>query len=185
MTMSPKLRAAVYPFFDSEAVIKRVKKGKRIAMLRSGGYTVKVAKNSFRARNSGRKRLEYNEMTASQKKRWKIGVWLAGKLGEKPPKRPFGPAKSEPGRPPRSKKGTLKKHIYFGYDATNEDVVSGSVIFAGNSTAHLLEHGGRHKFPDEDGKPVPMNYAGNPFMVPAMKVAAPKFPDFFRDSVRP
>jgi len=185
MTMSPKLRAVVQPFFDSEAVIKRVNRGTRIAMMRSGGYTVKVAKNSFRKRNAGRKRLAYSELTDEQKKKWKIGVWLANKIGEKPPKLPFGPAPSEPGRAPRSKKGTLKKHIYFGYDPVRNDVVAGSVIFENNSTAHLLEHGGRHKFPDEDGKPVQMQYAGNPFMGPAAAVAAPKIPDFFRDCVRP
>lgn len=185
MSMSPKLRAVVYPFFDSEAVIKRVSRGTRVAMIRSGALTVKIAKNSFRSRNAGRRRLAYNELSSEQKADFKTRVWIANRDGDKKPKLPFAPAVSEPGKPPRSKKGTLKKHIYFGYDATNDDVVAGSVFFDGQTTAHLLEHGGRHKFPDEDGKPVQMTYSGNPFMGPAAEKAAPKIPDFFRDCVRP
>lgn len=185
MTIDPKLRAVVSTFFDSDRVLKKVDKGKRTGMIRSGAYTVKIAKNSFRSKNAGRKRIRYDELTSAQKSDWKIRVWIANKKGEKPPKLPFAPARREPGKPPRSKKGTLKKQIYFGYDATNNDVVAGSVFFDGQTTAHLLEHSGRHVFADQDGKPVSMHYAGNPFMGPAAEAAAPKIPDFFRDCVRP
>jgi len=72
---------------------------------------------------------------------------------------------SMPGNPPFSHVGTLKRHIYFAYDAKARSVVIGPVIFPGKSGNALpaLEYGG--KSVRNDG--LRINIQARPFMGPA------------------
>ena len=50
---------------------------------------------------------------------------------------------SEPGQPPSSHTGKLRKYIYFGYDRTRRSVVIGALPFSSSRAQEVLEHGGR------------------------------------------
>jgi len=93
---------------------------------------------------------------------------------------------SQPGNPPSSHSGLLKKFIYFGYDTGRRAVVVGAMRFTrrGNGKApELLEHGGTTTLTDRRGKKKSADYNPRPFMGPAFEKESPKLPDMWRDSV--
>ena len=93
---------------------------------------------------------------------------------------------SQPGSPPSSHTGLLKKFIYFGYDTARRSVVVGAVRFTrrGNGEApSLLEHGGVAMITDSRGKKKAADYKARPFMEPALEKEEPKLPAMWRDSV--
>jgi hypothetical protein len=91
---------------------------------------------------------------------------------------------SEPGKPPSSHTGLLRKLIYFGYDPAGRTVVIGPTPLRSNVEAPpLLEHGGtttlvRH------GKRKIARYRARPFMRPAFEAERPQLPKLWRDSVK-
>jgi hypothetical protein len=92
---------------------------------------------------------------------------------------------SEPGAPPSSHTGLLKKFIYFGYDPSANSVVIGPVRLSQNGRGQapeLLEYGGTTTL-QRRGKRVRANYQGRPFMGPAFEKEQPKLPAMWRDSV--
>ncbi len=97
---------------------------------------------------------------------------------------------SRPGRPPSSHVGTLKRLIFFGYDAGKKSVVIGPATFNGRTDMELLEQDHvagtvrRIRRKDRKGKTVSMTYKSRPFMGPAMAAESPKLPDMWRDSVK-
>lgn len=88
---------------------------------------------------------------------------------------------SEPGSPPSSHVGTLKKLLFFGYDAQSKSVVVGPVPFRGPAVAPaLLEYGGQ-AIQQQKGKPSRrLFYRPRPFMQPALKAELPKFAGLFK-----
>ena len=103
---------------------------------------------------------------------------------------------SDPGKPPSSHGGELKRGIFFGYDPKRETVVIGPVPLHGRGykdALEALEYGGtvrRHKwvYPGGQGrarlKPYRARYRARPFMQPAFEQERPKLPAMWRDSVR-
>ncbi|MGH7130060.1 MAG: hypothetical protein ACREIV_15925 [Planctomycetaceae bacterium] len=93
-------------------------------------------------------------------------------------------AVSQPGSPPSSHVGLLKRNIFFVYEPERSNVVIGSILLnKGTDAPALLEHGGtvtrRRK-----KKRVRMTYRPRPFMGPAFEREKPKLPAMWRDSVR-
>lgn len=86
---------------------------------------------------------------------------------------------SPPGQPPSSHEGSLKRLIFFAYDASAKTVVIGPVPFRAGEAPSLLEHGGTAV--KKSGRP--RRYRGNPFVLPAARAELPKFPDLLRDMV--
>lgn len=79
---------------------------------------------------------------------------------------------SAPGSPPSSHEGSLKRLIYFGYDAVRQSVVIGPVPKTGGAEAPaLLEYGGTGKRG---------TYAARPFMRPAFAAELHNAPEKFR-----
>lgn len=115
---------------------------------------------------------------------------------------------SQPGRPPHSHTGLLKKHIYFSYEPGAERVVIGPVPLTRPTDApHILEFGGgtvttrprlipvgevgrdkKGKFTKRKRKRIPpgtrLKTERRPYMGPALEKARPKLPALWRDSVR-
>ena len=91
---------------------------------------------------------------------------------------------SQPGSPPSSHVGLLKRNIFFVYEPQRGNVVIGPILLnKGTDAPALLEHGGsvtrrRRK------KRVRMTYRPRPFMGPAFEREKPKLPQMWRDSVR-
>src|SRR3990172_9517508 len=78
---------------------------------------------------------------------------------------------SAPGQPPKSRRGTLKRHIYFHYDPIKQSVVIGPELLprARKDNLIMLEHGGRRRMtlPSYGGAIRRLaRYPARPFMDP-------------------
>jgi hypothetical protein len=94
-------------------------------------------------------------------------------------------AVSEPGSPPSSHAGHLRRLIYFGYDVASRSVVIGPTPFRGAAEAPpLLEYGGTARRQNRRGKVVAASYKARPFMGPAFEREKPKLPAMWRNSVK-
>ena len=92
---------------------------------------------------------------------------------------------SQPGSPPSSHTGLLKKFIYFGYEPIKRSVVIGPVRLTqkGRGEApHLLEYGGSTTMKTK-GKRTAAKVRPRPFMGPALAAEKPKLPAMWRGSV--
>lgn len=115
---------------------------------------------------------------------------------------------SNPGDPPSSHVGTLKRLIYFGYDQSRQSVVIGPVQFNGRADgAEALEYGKIYKSARdrtirvENGRDArgrfkkwarvqvragtTMVYRARPFMRPAFEREQQKLPSLWANSIRP
>ena len=94
-------------------------------------------------------------------------------------------AVSEPGQPPSSHVGLLRKLIYFGYDPSRKSVVIGPTPLHGTAEAPpLLEYGGRARRRGRKGHNVMASYRARPFMGPAFEREKPKLPAMWAGSVK-
>ena len=97
-------------------------------------------------------------------------------------------AVSQPGQPPSSHVGLLRKLIYFGYDANRRSVVIGPTPLRGTAEAPpLLEYGGRTRLfikKSRKGKVVSATYRARPFMGPAFEREKAKLPALWAGSVK-
>ena len=96
---------------------------------------------------------------------------------------------SAPGQPPTSRTGLLKRFIFFGYDANRKTVVVGPMRLRQKigKAPEALEHGGPSTILGGRGKrrvKRQIIVEARPFMGPAMKQEAPKFPNIWANSVR-
>jgi len=94
-------------------------------------------------------------------------------------------AVSEPGSPPSSHAGLLRKFIYFGYDSSRRSVVIGPTPLHGRAEVPaLLEYGGKARRRGRRDRMVVANYRARPFMGPAFERELPGLPAMWRNSVR-
>jgi hypothetical protein len=100
---------------------------------------------------------------------------------------------SQPGQPPSSHVGLLRKLIYFGYDANRRSVVIGPTPLRGEAACGersrteappLLEYGGRTRLKVRKGKVVSANYRARPFMGPAFEAEQKKLPALWSNSIK-
>jgi len=96
---------------------------------------------------------------------------------------------SQPGRPPSSHVGRLKKFIYFGFDVVRRSVVIGPVRLTqkGRGAAPpALEHGGvvTMRARRRGGKRTRARIRPRPFMGPALEKEKQQLPALWRDSVK-
>jgi hypothetical protein len=91
---------------------------------------------------------------------------------------------SQPGNPPSSHEGSLKRLIFFSYDPAAHSVVIGPVPLHGVAEAPpLLEFGGTARRVRR-GKGYVANYRARPYMGPALQQELPKLPSMWANSVR-
>ena len=91
---------------------------------------------------------------------------------------------SEPGQPPSSHVGLLKRLIFFAFDPNRKSVVIGPTLLRpGSKAPKLLEHGGDTTFDTAKGKQ-PARYRPRPFMGPAFAAEEPRLPDLWKNSVK-
>lgn len=103
---------------------------------------------------------------------------------------------SQPGRPPHSHEGSLRRLIFFGLDNVHESVVVGPAPRfrqsggGGLRGASLLEFGGttyrQERIRTTNGgritRRTPYHYRPRPFMRPAEKLIRPRLPQMFADA---
>ena len=96
-------------------------------------------------------------------------------------------AVSQPGQPPSSHTGLLKRFIFFGYDTGRQSVVMGPARLTGGNRGEappLLEYGGRTRRRDRKGQTVRARYKARPFMGPAFEANKKLLPQMWAKSVR-
>jgi len=93
---------------------------------------------------------------------------------------------SNPGQPPSSHTGVLKRFIYFGYDSNRRSVVIGPVIVPGKSgrAPEALEHGGRVTITSGAAQGQATTIEARPFMGPAFARELPKVPSLWADTIK-
>ena len=96
---------------------------------------------------------------------------------------------SEPGKPPSSHAGLLKRFIWFGYDVVRRSVVIGLVRLSQKGRGEApaaLEHGGvvTMRPRRREGKKTRARIRRRPFMGPAMEKEKGQLPALWRDSVK-
>ncbi len=115
-------------------------------------------------------------------------------------------AEAQPGKPPSSHEGSLKRLIFFGYDEVTDSTVVGPVPFKGKA-APLIEFGGTirtkrrrfvpvgkvgrgagGKFTKRKLRRVPagtrMTYQPHPYMAPALEKNKQVLPKVWANSIR-
>ena len=94
-------------------------------------------------------------------------------------------AVSQPGSPPSSHAGHLRRLIFFGYESARKSVVIGPTPFRGPAEAPpLLEYGGKARRRGRKGRMVMATYRPRPFMGPAFEAEKPKLPAMWARSVK-
>lgn len=99
-----------------------------------------------------------------------------------------GKRTSQPGKPPYSHEGSLRRLIFFGYDPQRDSVVIGPVGFRRSTAPEALEHGGRSVlYRRRRGRLVAerVRVRARPFMKPALDKERPKLAAVWRNSIRP
>lgn len=101
---------------------------------------------------------------------------------------------SEPGQPPSSHTGLLKKFIWFGYEPNEHSVVIGPARLTSKTgeAPEALEHGGTATLMEtkwigrgrKKRQKRNVHVAARPFMGPAMDKETPKLPSMWADSVK-
>lgn len=93
---------------------------------------------------------------------------------------------SQPGQPPSSHTGRLKRHLYFLFSPESRSVVIGPVLLDGvesTDAPRLLEHGDTVTR-KRRGKRTRMTYRPRPFMGPAFEKEQSQLPALWKNSVR-
>ncbi len=93
---------------------------------------------------------------------------------------------SEPGSPPSSHTGLLKKFIFFGYDPAKRSVVIGPERLSQKERGeapHLLEYGGTGTV-ERRGKRRRAKVRARPFMGPAFEKEQPQLPALWRGGIK-
>jgi len=91
---------------------------------------------------------------------------------------------SEPGQPPSSHTGLLKRNIFFVYSPESRSVVIGPILLNKETDApRLLEHGDT-VVRKRRSKRVRMKYRARPFMGPAFEKEQEQLPTLWRNSVK-
>jgi hypothetical protein len=93
---------------------------------------------------------------------------------------------SEPGSPPSSHSGLLKKFLFFGYEPRKDSVVIGPVRLTQKGRGEapsLLEYGGSTKV-EHRGKRKRAKVRPRPFMGPAFEKEEPKLPTMWKGSIK-
>lgn len=93
-------------------------------------------------------------------------------------------AVSEPGRPPSSHTGLLKRNIYFAFSPQTRSVVIGPIpLNKGTDAPRVLEYGGT-VVRKKHNQRVRLKYRARPYMGPAFEKEQRQLPALWRNSVR-
>jgi len=128
-------------FYDSagrQRIFAGVDKARARVLNRAGASVRTIARRSIK--NARRKRI--GELTEKQRLNFIIRKNIAKREGRPKPK--LGYKSSEPGEPPRSRSGLLKKFLYYAFDQSSKSVVVGPAKLAGmdGDAPSILEYGG-------------------------------------------
>jgi hypothetical protein len=141
-----------------------------------------ISANAARASFFDRKKVQDALSRAERKALSRFGAFVRRRAQTSIRKRK---AISEPGDPPSGHVGTLRKLIFFAYDARSHSVVIGPTQSKPNGEApRLLEEGGETARVDRKGVARRLVYRARPYMVPAFNAELADAPEHWRNQMR-
>lgn len=104
-------------------------------------------------------------------------------------KRKIGGVISKPGNPPFSKKGQLKKFIFFKYEPNRHNVVIGPELLPGSRNTlptipEVHEYSGKLRRKPKGKRPYTAKYPARSYMHPAFEQKKRELPQIWKDSLR-
>lgn len=161
-------------FFDRPAVVDAVAKAKKSSLSKAGAFVRRTARRSIKPASKSKKA----QRRLANHRKYKRGK---------------DPSISRPGEPPRlhTRGRRNLKLILFAWEPQRESVIVGPALFQtvdGVRVPEVLEHGGRTVIKQRrrgQTKRRTAHVSPRPFMLPALKAEAAKFPDLFANSVKP
>lgn len=190
--MKFRINQAKGMFFDRDAVLDAIDAAQAKVLPKAGGKIRTVATRSMRPAKQKSK----GDLTDAERKTFDRAMkrFNAGKSTIKP-KRPL--VASNPGEPPRTRIGLIRKHLFFAYDLESKSLVVGPALLNKSSGAPgVLESGGATKgftfrtITLDDGtqlvarKETTVKVAARPYMKPALENQQAVITQLFRDSVK-
>lgn len=183
-------------FFDRQGVAKRVDRKQRTVLVRTGGYTRTVMRNSMKKAGKDKSAVirvvddDGNEVFIDDKGRVRNGngrylpkahaARVRARAAKAQTKAQRVSGGSKPGQPPRYRKGDLRK-IYFGYDDRRKSVVTGPTVYrtktrpaGGKTTAELINEGGAAQIATPAGV-TKATFQPRPFTPPAFDAGQKKY----------
>lgn len=171
-------------FFDSEKVIRAVKKSERANLSKAGAFVRTTARRSMRLQRKKRP----SDLGPEDRRAYEARAARARANGEPLPY--LGRMSAPPGKPPGMKAGHLRDYLFFAWDQSTRSVVVGpmrlrqrSPVAGIMSIPEVLEKGGT-SWAGTLEKPRKIVVAARPYMQPALLKEMPKFPDLWRNSVK-
>ena len=165
MQMQVTISGNAATLFDSAKLMKLVKKGIERSLKKCGAFVRTEAKSSLR----------YGKKSASPG-----AAPIVKRAGmSRTTKKKDGSIKTRVVSP-------LKELIYFAFDPATESVVVGPADFRNRASKtyrvpSILESGGSVTARTPKGQAVRRQYAGNPFMAPALRRVQSNFPSMFQN----
>lgn len=177
-------------FLDRSKVFKALDRKRQVVLLRTGGYTRKIMRNSMKRAPKARgvvRALDDDGRTVYIEPNGRMhddrGRFLPVSHAKKIVRRQRNATSSPVGRPPNYRKGTLRNKIGFGFDEQRQSVVVGTEDFqtkthpaGGKTTAELINEGGAARITTPAGV-TRATYAPRPFTPPAEAAGALFFND--------
>lgn len=167
-------------FLDRSKVFKALDRKRQVVLLRTGGYTRKIMRNSMKRAPRAKgvvRAIDEDGRTVYIEPNGRMhddrGRFLPVSHARKIVRRQRNASSSRPGTPPNYRKGTLRHKIAFGFDEKSQSVIVGTERFAtktrpagGKTTAELINEGGAANITTPAGV-TRASYAPRPFTPPA------------------
>ncbi len=190
--MKFRINEAKGMFFDRDAVLDAIDAASKRVLPKAGAYVQTDAKRSMRPA----KQKPVAALTEAERQSFKRrqDLYKSGKSKVKP-KRPL--VASNPGEPPRTRTGLVRKFLFFAFDPQTKSVVVGPALLNKSTMAQsTLETGGMtmgivsREITLDDGtvlttrKEAMVKIAPRPFMQPALQRNQAKVAELFRNSIK-
>lgn len=156
-------------FFDRAKVMAATDKARRRNLVRAGALVRTAARRSMRPA----RRMRLTELDSEAQQAHKIKLAIAKREGRAKPLLPF--KSSQPGEPPRTRDGQIKRFLFFVYDPSTNSVIVGPAAQSNSTGAPAtLEFGGKSK----------LGYiAKRPYMRPAEERVRRQYLQLWRNSI--
>lgn len=179
-------------FFDRAAVLDAIDAAGKRVLPKAGAYVQTDAKRSMRPARQKPTAALTPEERASFERRQKL--YKSGKSKVKP-KRPL--VASEPGEPPRTRTGLIRKFLFFAFDPQTKSVVVGPALLNKSSgapatleyggvtmgivNAEIMLNGGQRVYRQTE---MLVKIEPRPYMQPALQRNQAKVAELFRNSIK-
>jgi hypothetical protein len=166
-------------FFDRDAVIKELDPITRKVLNRFGAY-VRITSRGYIKKA---RRMTQRDLDPEARKKYRRACAIALYYGRAKPLLPY--KASEPGKPPKSITGLLKKFIFYSYDrATHSAVIGPALLNSPTGAPATLEFGGTAELTGGPDRGQTIDVKPRPYMKPAFELGLKQLDRFWTEAAR-